>query len=135
MSSTTSTRAELVRCLRAENVLPTDVLDRLETRSGDAVMPLGVILRQRGKLTMAQLIELSHMPPGNPRMRLGELAVSKGWCTEEDVDEALAVQERRVHMLDLVIAEPGFDAVALSRALVGYAKLLEERMAALTLSE
>jgi hypothetical protein len=129
MTASTSTRADLVTCLREENVLATEVLERLETRSNETVMPLGVILRQRGKLTMAQLIELSHMQSGNPRLRLGELAVSKGWCTAADVDEALAAQ-RKVHVLDLVTAEEGCDANALVRALVRYAKMLEERLGA-----
>jgi hypothetical protein len=131
MSASTSTRAELAGALREENVLAAEVLHRLEARSNEAVMPLGVILRQRGKLTMAQLIELSHMQSGNPRMRLGELAVKQGWCTEADVDEALAQQQRRVHLLDLVTGEEGCDSSALVRALVRYVKLLEERIAAL----
>ena len=129
MAASTSTRVGLVTFLREENVLAGEVLDRLEGRSNETVMPLGVILRQRGKLTMAQLIELSHMQSGNPRMRLGELAVSKGWCTAADVDEALAVQ-RKPHVLDLVTAEEGCDSSALVRALVRYAKMLETRLAA-----
>jgi hypothetical protein len=117
--------------LREESVLAAEVLDRLEARSNEAVMPLGVILRQRGKLTMAQLVELSHMQSGNPRMRLGELAVKQGWCTEADVEEALAQQRRRMHLLDLVTVEEGCDSSALVRALVRYVKLLEDRVAAL----
>lgn len=131
MSATTSTRAELVALLREEKVLGEDLLARIEQRSGDAVMPLGVILRQRGKLSMAQLIELSHLQSGNQRLRLGELAVSKGWCTDADIEAALAAQERRVHVLDLVLAEPDLDVAAFARAMVRYAKLIEERMAAL----
>jgi hypothetical protein len=123
-------RAELASSLREENVLAAEVLDRLEARSNEAVMPLGVILRQRGKLTMAQLVELSHMQSTNPRMRLGELAVSRGWCTEADVTEALA-QQRRLHLLDLVADAEGCNASALVRALVRYVKVLEERVAAL----
>ncbi|MEO6708324.1 MAG: hypothetical protein ABIP42_02040 [Planctomycetota bacterium] len=130
MAASTSTRAELASSLREENVLAADVLERLEARSNESVMPLGVILRQRGKLTMAQLIELSHMQSGNPRLRLGELAVKQGWCTEADVEEAL-VQQKRVHMLDLVTGEEGCDSSALMRALVRYVKLLEERVATL----
>jgi hypothetical protein len=131
MSASTSKRAELAISLREENVLAAEVLDRLEARSNEAVMPLGVILRQRGKLTMAQLVELSHMQSGNPRMRLGELAVKQGWCTEADVEEALAQQRRRMHLLDLVTVEEGCDSSALVRALVRYVKLLEDRVAAL----
>ncbi len=130
MAASTSTRVELATSLREENVLAADVLDRLEARSNESVMPLGVILRQRGKLTMAQLIELSHMQSGNPRLRLGELAVKQGWCTDTDVEEALA-QQRRVHLLDLVAGEEGCDSSALARALVRYVKVLEERVAAL----
>src|SRR3982750_1034081 len=127
MAASTSTRVGLVTCLREENVLAGEVLDRLEGRSNETVMPLGVILRQRGKLTMAQLIELSHMQSGNPRLRLGELAVSKGGCTAAEVDEAWAVQ-RKPHVIDLVTAEQGCDSSALVRALVRYAKMLEERL-------
>ena len=127
---TFTTRPELASCLREEKVLAADVLERLESKSNEAVMPLGVILRQRGKLTMAQLIELSHMQSGNPRLRLGELAVKQGWCTEADVNEALA-QQRRVHYLDLVAGEEGCNSSALVRALVRYVKVLEERVAAL----
>jgi len=128
MAASTSTRAELARCLRDENVLPAGMLERLESRSSDTVMPLGVILRQRGKLTMSQLVELSHIQSGNPGLRLGELAVGRGWCTQADVEEALVVQQRSVHLLDLVLGEESCDLAALSRALVRYAKLLEERM-------
>lgn len=128
MTASASTRAELARCLRDENVLPADMLERLESRSSDTVMPLGVILRQRGKLTMSQLVELSHIQSGNPGLRLGELAVGQGWCTQADVEEALVVQQRSVHLLDLVLGEESCDHAALSRALVRYAKLLEERM-------
>jgi hypothetical protein len=134
MAASTSTRVDLVTCLREENVLPADVLERLASRSNEMVMPLGVILRQRGKLTMAQLIELVHMQSAKPGLRLGELAVSQGWCTEADIDEALAVQKRSVHLLDLVLAEEGCNASLLVRALVRYAKLLEERMGAIEAS-
>jgi len=130
MATSASTRAELVTCLRDEKVLPADVLDRLATRSTDTVMPLGVILRQRGKLTMSQLIELSHLKSSNPGLRLGELAVGQGWCTLADVEDALAQQKRRAHMLDLVMGEEGCDSTALVRALVRYAKLLEDRLPA-----
>ena len=101
MAASTSTRAELAASLREENGAAGEILERLEARTNEAVMPLGVILRQRGKLTMAQLIELSHMQSNNPRLRLGELAVKQGWCTLMDVEEALALQ-RREHLLDLV---------------------------------
>ncbi len=115
--------------LREEKVLPTDALNRLESRSSQSIMPLGVILRQRGKLTMAQLVELAQTKSSGPGTRLGELAVKKGWCTLRDVEEALIEQERRMHLLDMVLAEGSCDAAALTRALVRYARVLEERVA------
>jgi hypothetical protein len=124
-----SNHAELMYCLREAKVLSPDALDRLEARSSQSIMPIGVILRQRGKLTMAQLVELAHMKSTGPGTRLGELAVQKGWCTMRDVEEALVEQERRVHVLDMVLAEASCDGAALTSALVRYARVLEERMA------
>jgi len=106
--------------------------DRVRARVRDAWIPIGKILRQRGHLTMGQLMDLLQMQTAEPHLRLGELAVRQGFCTEEDVQEILRVQrDTSVHPLEVLLAEVDCDRERLLKVLVRYIRQIEARISEL----
>ncbi len=125
--------------------LTTDVLDmlvldgltspstawKLRTKVQESWLPIGRILRQRGRLTMDQVTRLLVLQTAEPNLRIGELAVREGYCTQDDVDEALRLQrEASPHALEAFLEEVPCDREQVIQVMIRYIRHLEARMAA-----
>ncbi len=120
----------LLEMLVDEQLLPVSAAADIRTRVRDAWVPIGKILRQRGHLTMAEMMHLLEMQTAEPHLRLGELAVREHFCTEADLEEALRLQrEGSPHPLEIVLTEIPCDRDRLCRVLLRYIRQLETRTA------
>ena len=121
---------DLLAELAREGVIDTAAATRLAARR-DAARPRIVhILRKQGALSASQLLVLLEEQARNPEVRIGELAVRAGMCTQAQVDAALAEQrEREPHVLDLI--EPGdvADAQRFAAVLARHVVALERELA------
>jgi hypothetical protein len=80
---------------------------------------------------MDQMTRLLEMQTSEPHLRLGELAVREGFCTEEDVREAMRLQrEASPHALEVFLSEVPCDKDQFIQALIRYVRHLEGRTAA-----
>jgi hypothetical protein len=123
---------DLLDMLVEEGLISSSAVLEIQAKASAAWVPIGMFLRQRGHLTMKQLIHLLELQTSEPYVRLGELAVREGLCTEEDVPEALRLQrEASPHPLDLLLSEPRCDREQLCRVLIRYIRQLEPRTLAL----
>lgn len=121
--------AELLDLLIRDQVIAVSTAEDVKRRLQSEAIPIGKILRQKGHLTMKQLIELLQVQADRPGVRLGELACERGWCTPEQIDEALHVQrESRHHVFDLLAQDVHCDVRKLATFLVRYVKDLENRL-------
>jgi hypothetical protein len=104
---------------------------KLRSKVQESWLPIGRILRQRGRLTMDQMTRLLVMQTSEPNLRIGELAVREGYCTEEDIDEALRLQrEASPHALEVFLKEVPCDREKVIEVMIRYIRHLEARMAA-----
>jgi hypothetical protein len=101
---------------------------KIRTQVQESWLPIGKILRQRGRITMDQMTRLLVLQTSEPHLRLGELAVREGFCTEEDIREALRLQrEASPHALEVFLSEAPCDKDQLIQVLVRYVRYLEGR--------
>jgi len=90
----------LLDMLVDEQILSIAAATNIRSRVEEAWVPIGKILRQRGHLTMAEMMHLLELQTAEPHLRLGELAVREHFCTEADLEEALRLQrENSPHAL------------------------------------
>lgn len=121
----------LLDVLVADAVLPRADAEALRTRLREAWVPLGKILRQQGKLSMSQLLDALQAQQEAPGRLLGELCVSRGYCTVADVVEALRLQrEVSPHVIEVLVKEGACDLQKLCLSLARYVRDLEGRAAA-----
>jgi len=118
---------DLYTILVEEGVLTREAAAELQQRTADAWVPLGKLLRQKGLVTMAQLLELLDAKSREPDARIGDLAVRAGYCTREQV-EACFTQQREFspHPLELLARDRNFDPLRLCHALTRYVRELDE---------
>lgn len=91
-------------------------------------MPIGRILLSSKCINVPQMLELLRMQEDRPGQRIGDLAVSQGFCTREDVDEAIETQRSSgPHPLQALLEDEALDHMALVEALYGYVRHLEGR--------
>jgi hypothetical protein len=89
-------------------------------------LPLGRILVRQKKITIQDSAEIFSRQAEKPHMLFGEVAVELGYCTAEDVDEAIAFQRKECpHVLDLAIADSELDAEGLLAAAADYIRYTE----------
>jgi hypothetical protein len=75
---------------------------------------------------MGQMTQLLVLQTCEPRLRFGELAVREGFCTDEDVQEALRLQRgASPHALEVFLAEVPCDHERVLKVLVQYIRHLE----------
>lgn len=121
--------AELLELLIREHVIAESTAEDVKHRLQSDAIPIGKILRQRGYLTMKQLIELLQLQGDRPGVRLGELACERGVCTPQQIEEALHIQRQsRSHVLEVLAEDVHCDARKLSSVLARYVKDLENRL-------
>ena len=122
-------RLDLLDVLVEDGVLARAAADAVRHRQRETWIPLGTILRKKGALTAAQLVELLQVQSQDPRSRLGEVAVQRGYCTAAEVDDALRTQrELSPHVLDLVAESADVEPARLLRAVTRYVRGLEARV-------
>jgi len=120
----------LLDMLVEEQILSASVAAGIRGRVQEAWVPIGKILRQRGHLTMAEMMHLLELQTAEPHLRLGELAVREHFCTEQDLEEALRLQrEGSPHPLEIVLTEMPCDRDRLCKVLLRYVRQLETRTA------
>ena len=130
MSTRRTPSQGLLDLLVAENVIASSAAERVRARVRDAWLPIGKILRQRGHLTMGQLMDLLQRQTADRHMRLGALAVHEGFCTEKDLNEVLRVQrETSLHPLEILLAESDCDRERLLEIVLRYVRELESQIA------
>jgi hypothetical protein len=131
MQPSHSASEALLDMLVEEGLLSRTMAEALAARVRDSWIPLGKILRQQGTLTMAQLMDLLQEQANAPSMRMGELAVHIGLCSQADIDRALRTQRgSSPHVIDLLLRENHCEPEKLCRVLARYVRDLEERIAA-----
>lgn len=106
--------------------------DRIAHQVSRRWMPLGKILIRTKKLTIKQSGAVFSEQADQPRKLFGELAVELGFCTQEDVDEAIVYQRTECpHVLDLVMSESDVDPEKLLTAAADYIRYTERVIAQL----
>ncbi len=101
----------------------------IRNRVHEEWVPIGQVLRGQGRLTTNQIMDLVQMQASEPHLRLGELAVRSGFCTEEEVLEAIVMQRlSNPHPLELLLADHPCDRDKLWNVVIRYVKELEARI-------
>ncbi len=119
----------LLDLLVEEGVVARAVADSVRNRHRDTWVPIGKIMRQRGGLTMAQLVDLLQLQAKTPEHRLGEIALERGYCSAIQLEDALRVQrELSPHVLDLLAETEGVEPAQVLRAITRYVRDLESRL-------
>jgi hypothetical protein len=122
-------RIEFLDLLIEHAVIPISTAEVLKSKTRDDWIPLGKILRRQGHLNMGQLLELLQLQAQRPSVRLGELAVQRGFCSEDHVLNALRMQfDSGPHPLEIVWRDEGCDRERLVAALTTYIRRLESRL-------
>jgi hypothetical protein len=130
MKSLPRSTSELLDLLQIEGVVTAEHADMMRETLLDSWLSVGNLLRQRGLINARQLLELLQAQVAQPDLRVGDLAVARGYCSESDLAEALRAQRQDVpHVLDLVMADPNCDHANLCRVLADYVRVLETRNA------
>lgn len=120
----------LLDVLVSDQVLSKADADVVRSRLRDSWVPLGKILRQHGKLSMSQLLDALQAQQETPGRLLGELCVSRGYCTVADVVDALRLQrEVSPHVIDVLVQDGTCDLAKLCTSLARYVRDLEGRVA------
>jgi hypothetical protein len=130
MKSLPRSTTELLDLLQGEGVVTPDQADAMRDALLDSWLSVGNLLRQRGLINARQLLELLQAQVAQPDLRVGDLAIARGYCSESDLAEALRAQRQDVpHVLDLVLADPQCNHEQLCRVLADYVRTLETRNA------
>lgn len=130
MTTTTRLPIGLLDMLVGEGLLTKSAALSIKNRVHEAWVPIGEVLSGLGHLTTSQLMDLVQMQAGEPHLRIGELAVREGFCTEENVLDALAMQrEANPHPLEFLLADYPCDRDRLWGVVVRYLKQVEARIA------
>ena len=114
-------------CLVQAGTLDEDLVKELkEAWHPDAWTPLGKILVDQGILTQVQVANLLALQADEPRMRLGDLAVREGLCSDEDVKRTLDHQrETCPGPIELLMQSGGVGTEELLGTLLTYVRFLE----------
>jgi len=120
----------LLEYLVEEGAVERIVADGMRNRLRDTWVPLGKILRQKGWLSTAQVVELLRLQAGNPSQPIGEIALAHGFCTSAQIEDALRMQrDLSPHVLELVAEAEVLAPEKFLRAMARYARALEARAA------
>ena len=113
-----------------DGLITPDAAERIQTKVHDAWTPLGEILWKQGHLTRTDLMQLLKLQACEPHLRIGEIAVREGLCTERDILKAIQRQrESSPHQLDLLSEELKGESDRLCKVLIRYIRQLEARLA------
>jgi hypothetical protein len=123
--------SDVLDMLVLEGLTSSSTARNLRSKVQEAWLPLGKILRQRGRLTMEQMMRLLVMQTTETNLRFGELAVREGYCTADDIEEALRLQrDTSPHALEVFLADVPCDREQVIQFMIRYIRHLEARTAA-----
>ena len=126
MKSMTTTVESIWDYLMQEGIMDAEQVRELLARGDQDWIPIGKILVQEMILTMVQLMKVLEMQADQPRARLGDLAVSAGFCTEEDIAGALQLQRQRSrHPVEYLLESPAYRNSRVFSAIGEYIRLME----------
>ncbi len=122
---------QLADFLANTGVITTEQAEDYKARVIADFWPLGRILIDRKTITAQQLLKLLQAQTDEPWTQLGELAVHAGYCTHEQLLEALADQrERCPHILEIAINDGAADTLDLIRGAAAYIRHTEHLLSA-----
>jgi hypothetical protein len=112
---------------RTAQIAP-EILEEHRRRSKKSKL-FGRTLLELGLVTWSEVTSLLGIQADEPHLRLGELAVREGMCSQADLDLALGLHLRgNPHPLELLMADERLDPAHLREVLVGYVRHLEGRV-------
>jgi hypothetical protein len=115
--------------LEGDHLTSEDVLE-LTRRSRADCMPLEQVLVKHRIISVQQLMEVLAIRDEQPKVLIGELCVQSGYCTEDDLESALALQGRSAaHGLTVLLDQREAPDAELLAAIGGYVKGLEHQVA------
>ncbi len=113
-------------CLVETCDLDEAIIDEYRTTQSRGWSPLGSILLRDGVLSMSQVIALLAIQANEPDVRIGDLAVREGHCTQATIRKALVVQrEESPHPIELLMADSRVDKPTLFDGVTSYVRFLE----------
>ena len=122
----------LLALLVEERLLTASAAARIEKGIRESWTPLGTILVRLGHMTMGDLATLLEMQSYEPQLRLGDLAVREGYCTQRGVEKAVRVQlAASPPPPEVLLSEIPGDRERLCRVLLRYIGQMEARLAEL----
>ena len=114
-------------------VLSAEVAEACKAHAVSGFKPLGRILLDRKCLALHQLSLLLQLQVVEPDALIGTLAVREGYCTVEDIEEALTYQRDVCpDFIDSALRDHGVDPIELARGTVSYIRHVEQRLSMLT---
>jgi hypothetical protein len=115
--------------LVAENLISPFDSARIQKQIRDRWTPIGTILVRQGHLTMSDLAVLLEMQADEPQVRLGDLAVREGYCSEKEIAQAVREQKSAGQSPpELLAAELAGREDRALKILLRYAGQLEARL-------
>ena len=130
MTATIELPLGLLDMLVGDGLISTSTALGIWNRVRDSWMPIGEVLRQQGRISTNQLMDLVQMQAAEPHLRLGEIAIREGVCTERDILDAIQLQrESTPHPLEILLSDVHCDRERLWRIIVRYLRQVESRIA------
>ncbi len=121
--------AEFWKYLVDAGILDPELAEEFHSRTDRAWVPLGRILVSGGVLDHDQVTGLLAIQGDEPHLRLGDLAVREGMCTQDQVAEALREQRAlSPHPIELLLRDTRVDKRGLLGPLIDYVQWLEGRL-------
>ncbi len=112
-----------------QGVLDRTAADELQERCAADRVPLGKILVLEKLITVAQLMHTLEVTDERPHMRFGDIVVSEGYCTRDEVEACIAIQRRKSRDgVELLLESPHYRRGPLFAALGEYINMMESRV-------
>lgn len=114
----------------AHEVMSSTKIDEYHKRMcSTSRLPLGALPIKKKFITIRKIMGLLTMQVDEPQLRIGDLAVREGHCTQAQVDVCLAIQQEAEHNpIDEMVQEPELDQKSMLRALAAYIHHLEQNL-------
>ncbi len=120
-------RDRLWQLLLEAEILSPAAAEELKQRIIGARPPLGKILCEERFVTVSHIMRLLEIQAEQSHLRIGELAVKHGYCSEVEVDIALRIQRQStLHPVELLLEDKNIDQTKLGQAALKYIRFLED---------
>ena len=120
---------EFAEYLVATGACDRTVADEMINVAGRAWIPLGMILVREKFLRLKQIAKILAFQADDPHSLFGDVAVHLGFCTSEQIKEAMNIQRRECpHVLDLALDDARVDQDKLHEAMRVYIRYAERML-------